>query len=357
MAREKLGEIVVKAGVLDQAGLQRALNEQARWGGQLGRYLVELGLITEETLVRALSTQYRLPAVALDPPRLNISVGRLVPKEICERNNLVCFRADLKNKFLDIAMSDPSNADAIDEIRVATKFNVRPHIAAPTVVDKSIAFIFYGDMAIGGDLDLGPDSSLRVDPQTSELVRSSQRPPAAPPAPPAPPPTLTLNVTASAPAAPAAPPSAVAAAPPLPAPPPAPQLPTTANYPSAGPWTPGVTPLGGGGGLEVQVTANPSPPPDLLASSKPTAASLAAVRLPAPAPSPKPGDDGFHITMDVPVVDKAALSQPSPVEEKLAAFEATLARVSAILQALLEGLMRRGIFTHEEILRIITGKY
>jgi hypothetical protein len=353
MAREKLGEILIKAGVLDQVGLQRALNEQARWGGQLGRYLVELGLITEETLVRALSTQYRLPAVALDPPKLNISVGRLVPKEICERNNLVCFRADLKNKFLDIAMSDPSNADAIDEIRVATKFNVRPHIAAPTVVDKAISYIFYGDMALGGDLDLGPDSSLRVDPQTSELVRSAQRSgparpePPAPPAP-APPPALTLNVTTS----PSAPPPPMAAAPPpVPVPAPLPPLAATASYPSAGPWTPGVTPLGGGG-LEVQVTTSSGP--DVAASSKPTAASLAAVKLP---PTPRPGDDGFHITMDVPVVDKASLTQPSPFEEKLAAFEATLARNSAILQALLEGMLRRGMLSHEEILRIITGKY
>lgn len=348
MAREKLGEILIKAGVLDQVGLQRALNEQARWGGQLGRYLVELGLITEETLVRALSTQYRLPAVALDPPKLNISVGRLVPKEICERNNLVCFRADLKNKFLDIAMSDPSNADAIDEIRVATKFNVRPHIAAPTVVDKAISYIFYGDMALGGDLDLGPDSSLRVDPQTSELVRSAQRSAPPRPEPPTPPPpALTLNVTASpsAPAPPMPPPM-----PPPPVPAPLPPLAATASYASAAPWTPGVTPLGGGG-LEVQVTTSSG---DLSASSKPTAASLAAVKLP---PTPKPGDDGFHITMDVPVVDKASLTQPSPFEEKLAAFEATLARNSAILQALLEGMLRRGMLNHEEILRIITGKY
>ncbi len=351
MAREKLGEILIKAGVLDQVGLQRALNEQARWGGQLGRYLVELGLITEETLVRALSTQYRLPAVALDPPKLNISVGRLVPKEISERNNLVCFRADLKNKFLDIAMSDPSNTDAIDEIRVATKFNVRPHIAAPTVVDKAISYIFYGDMALGGDLDLGPDSALRVDPQTSELVRSAQQRPA-PPAPPAPapaPPALTLNVTASPSSPPASAPSPHA--PPLPAVPP---LPPTASF-GAGPWSPGVTPLGlpaVGAGLEVQVTANPTP--DLLASSTPTSASLAAVRVPLP---PKASDDGFHITMDVPVVDKAALVQAPPFEEKLAAFEATLARNSAILQALLEGMLRRGMLSHEEILRIITGKY
>jgi hypothetical protein len=170
MARARLGEILIKAGLLDEEGLQRALNEQQRWGGQLGRYLVEMGLITEETLVRALSTQYKIPAVALDPERLDIGVGRLITREICERNSLICFRADTTNKFLDVAMGDPSNLDAIDEVRVATKYNVRPHIAAPSVIDRAISYVFYGDLAVGSELDLGPGSKLRMDSKSSELL-------------------------------------------------------------------------------------------------------------------------------------------------------------------------------------------
>jgi hypothetical protein len=271
MARERLGEILIKAGLLDKEGLQRALNEQQRWGGQLGRYLVEMGLITEETLVRALSTQFKIPAVALDPERLDISVGRLITREICERNGLVCFRADTMNKFLDVAMGDPSNLDAIDEVRVATKYNVRPHIAAPSVIDRAISFVFYGDLAVGSELDLGPTSKLRIDSKSSELLdkkRDSLHP--------------DMKATAT--------------------------------------------------GLE--------------AASR----EEHAVELPKPA-----GREGFHITMDVPTADKEQLKHQS-VEDLLARLEATVARNTAIIRALLEALSKKGLFTRQEIREVIGSK-
>ncbi|PID38849.1 MAG: hypothetical protein CSA65_01975 [Proteobacteria bacterium] len=165
MARERLGDILKKAGLLDEAGLRRALNEQQRWGGPLGQYLVQMELITEETLVRALSTQYKLPAVALDPPRLNVADARQIPQEICERNHVICFRSDDSKNFLDVAMADPSSLDAIDEVRVVTRRNVRPFFAAPSAIDEAIKVVFYGEMdgAMGGVIDLSPASGTRTD--------------------------------------------------------------------------------------------------------------------------------------------------------------------------------------------------
>jgi hypothetical protein len=321
MAREKLGEILIKAGLLDEASLQRALNEQQRWGGQLGRYLVEMGMISEETLVRALSTQYKLPAVALDPPRLNIAVGRLVPREVCERNGLICFRADLQKKFLDVAMSDPSNVDGLEEVRVATRFNVRPHIAAPTVIDKAISFVFYGDMALGGELDLSPNSPMRDEPQTSELSRAAARGkgPVRSPAPQPPP---------------------RAAPPPPVAPPP------------AAPPVPRAAPIG----LELQISETPHQRPQVgplpmdapeISSSRTTHTSLRPVETPA---------DGFHITLDMPAVDKEINKSQTAIEERLAFLEAVHARDAAILQGLLEVLVNRGVLTREEVLRLIIAK-
>jgi hypothetical protein len=285
MAREKLGEILIKAGVLDQVGLQRALNEQQRWGGQLGRYLVELGLITEEMLIRALSTQYKLPAVALDPPKLNIGTGRLIPKEICENHNLICFRADLSKRFIDVAMSDPSNPDTIDEVRVATQYNVRPYIAAPSVIERAIRFVFYGDMALGADLDLSPDSTLRIDPRGSDLLKPR------------------------------------GGGPPSVYPPPRRDDP--------------VRPL-----LEVQVTPS-STDGNPLQEREVTFPPLAT-------------GENFHITLDVPPVDKAALARSRPsLEDRLSLFEATLTRNSAIVQMLLDVLLKKGIISQGDILRIL----
>jgi len=299
MPRERLGEILIRAGYLTQEGLQTALNEQQRWGGQLGRYLVELGLITEEILVRALSSQYKVTAVALDPQRIDIKTAKLVPQEICERNNLVCFRADAGKKFIDVAMSDPSNLDAIDEVRVATKQNVRPYIAAPTAIDRAISYVFYGDISLGGELDLSPNSALRLDgagggellkrSQGIDLETGSQEMPA-----------LDVKVSVS-PAKPAAAKPAAAAPPP----------------------PPGVKPAGKMEEL----------PPD--------------IELPTPVK-----DDGFHITMDVPAVDKAELAKHG-VESQLEKLEATVARNSDILKALLEALAAKGLFTKDEIKRIL----
>lgn len=155
MARERLGELLINAGLLDQAGLDRALSEQKRWGGYLGRYLVELGLISEETLVRALSTQCRVPAVAIEPHRLDGDVARLIPQELCEKHRVVCFGLDAQKRFIDVAMADPLSPEIIDEIRVHTRHNVRPYFAAPSAINDAIAQIFYGESSsIGGTIDI-----------------------------------------------------------------------------------------------------------------------------------------------------------------------------------------------------------
>ncbi len=154
----------MRAGLLDRPGLEQALAEQRRWGGLLGRYLVELDLVSEENLVRALSTQYKMPAVTLTASKLDVEVARLVPQRICERHRLICFRADTKNRFLDIAMANPANGDAIDDVQVATQYNVRAHIAGPRVIDQAITYIYYGELPqLGGEVDLSPDSVLRND--------------------------------------------------------------------------------------------------------------------------------------------------------------------------------------------------
>lgn len=163
MPRDRLGAILINAGLLDQDGLQRALNEQRRWGGLLGQYLVQLGLVSEENLVRALSAQYKLPAVSLDPPRLDIGVAKIVPQRICEKHCLICFRADAKNRFLDVALADPAQVDAVDEVRVATQYNVRPHIAGPNAINAAIRYVFYGDVPLGQEVELSPNSPLRQD--------------------------------------------------------------------------------------------------------------------------------------------------------------------------------------------------
>ncbi len=133
--------MLVEAGLLDAVGLRRALNEQRRWGGQLGTVLVDLKLVSEEALVAALSRQLNFPVVRLDELEVSEDVLALVPSELAERHQIVPFAK--QGKFLDVAMSDPTNLGVIDELRIRTQLNVRTYLAGPKSIERGLAR-FYG---------------------------------------------------------------------------------------------------------------------------------------------------------------------------------------------------------------------
>src|SRR5690242_11774580 len=107
MPRKKLGEMLIEAGILDETGLRTALAEQRRWGGTLGRTLVDLKLVSEPELVRVLSVQLACQTVDLDRTHIPPHVIELVPGELAQQWNLIPFAQPMK--FLDVAMADPTN--------------------------------------------------------------------------------------------------------------------------------------------------------------------------------------------------------------------------------------------------------
>ncbi len=137
MARKKLGEMLVDAGVLSEQGLRAALAEQRRWGGTLGRTLVDMKLVSEPELVRALSQQLNLPAIDLDRVEIDPRVLDLVPGELAEQHSLVPFAQPMK--FLDVAMTEPTNLGLIDELRIRTQLNIRPYLAGPKMIERALA--------------------------------------------------------------------------------------------------------------------------------------------------------------------------------------------------------------------------
>jgi type IV pilus assembly protein PilB len=137
MPRKKLGEMLVEGGVLTEQGLRMALNEQRRWGGTLGRTLVDMKLLTEAELVRVLSMQLKLPTVDLDTVEIHSTVLDLVPGELAEQYAIVPFAQPMK--FLDVAMADPTNLGIIDELRIRTQLNIRPYLAGPKMIERAVA--------------------------------------------------------------------------------------------------------------------------------------------------------------------------------------------------------------------------
>lgn len=145
MARKRIGEILVQAGVLAAEGLKAALVEQRRWGGPLGRILVDMNLITEEALVDALSQQLNFPKVDLDAMEVSPDVIALVPGELVAHHRMMPFKRE--SKFLDVAMSEPTDLGIIDELRIRTQLNVRPYLAGPKMIERAITR-YYGEVLI-----------------------------------------------------------------------------------------------------------------------------------------------------------------------------------------------------------------
>ena len=141
MARKRIGEILIEAGLIDEDGLRSALVEQRRRGGPLGRALVDLKLVAEESLVVALSRQLGVPVVDLDTIEVPQAVIDLIPGELCETWGVVPFAQPMK--FLDLAMSDPSNLRVIDELQVRTNLNVRSYLAGPKAIERALGR-YYG---------------------------------------------------------------------------------------------------------------------------------------------------------------------------------------------------------------------
>jgi len=129
--------MLVEAGVLSEQGLRMALNEQRRWGGSLGRTLVEMKLLSEAELVRVLSTQLNIDTVDLDHVEIHSSVLALVSGEVAEQHSIIPFAQPMK--FLDVAMADPTNLSIIDELRIRTQLNIRPYLAGPKMIERALA--------------------------------------------------------------------------------------------------------------------------------------------------------------------------------------------------------------------------
>ena len=175
MARKKLGEMLLEAGVIDATGLRAALVEQRRWGGHLGRVLIDMKLVSEEQLVAILSRQLGIATVDVDKVQIPQAVIELVPGEVAEQFSLIPFAQPMK--FLDVAMSDPTNLGIVDELRIRTQLNVRPYLAGPRTIERAVAKYYgRGIMATSSARNASHDVDLESS-RPMEVIRGGTYPP------------------------------------------------------------------------------------------------------------------------------------------------------------------------------------
>jgi hypothetical protein len=128
MQRQMLGQILVANGVVQQKDLEEALQRQIIFGGRLGTNLMEMGLLPEETLLKVLSFQQKVPyAEARHFENISPHVIASVPHELVKKHDIIPI--DREKTRLTLAMTDPSRLDIIDEVAFRSGCTVRPVIA------------------------------------------------------------------------------------------------------------------------------------------------------------------------------------------------------------------------------------
>ncbi len=181
----KLGELLVKENLISPQQLQEALTYQKQHGGKLGYNLVKLGFVKDEEIAGLLSRQYGVPAINLARFEIDPTVIKLVPAETAQKYQILPLSRAGAN--LTIAMVDPTNVFAMDDIKFMTGYNVEPVVASETAIMDAIDK-YYGSAhslqlkevmselaeTDGGDVEVLEEAS---DIDLEELERSSEEAP------------------------------------------------------------------------------------------------------------------------------------------------------------------------------------
>ena len=144
----RLGELLVRENLISLQQLQKAQDEQRKTGGRIGSLLVRQGAIAEHDLTSFLSKQYGVPSIYLKDFDIDDDVLKLIPKATAEKHQVI--PVNRAGASLIVAMSDPSNIFAIDDIKFLTGYNVEPVVASEQAIQEAIEQ-YYAEK--GPDLD------------------------------------------------------------------------------------------------------------------------------------------------------------------------------------------------------------
>ncbi len=138
---ERLGELLIKAGLVTQKQIEEALQLQKTNGGKLGYNLVKLGHVKEEDITSLLSEQYGVPAIHLEHFEIDESILKHIPSDVAQKYLLIPI--ERTGATLTVAMADPSNVFALDDVRFITGYQVEPVVAAEASIREAISR-YYG---------------------------------------------------------------------------------------------------------------------------------------------------------------------------------------------------------------------
>ena len=133
---KQLGELLVERGIINQQQLEKSLAIQREKGGLIGEIMVALGFVKEEDIAQALTAQYGFPYLPLANYEINPDVVGIIPARVAKQYLLVPI--DKIGNNLTLAMSNPLNVQAIEDIEMLSKCNVQTFVSTSTDIKKAI---------------------------------------------------------------------------------------------------------------------------------------------------------------------------------------------------------------------------
>ncbi len=165
----KLGQLLINKNIISGEQLNKAMELQKKEGGLVGSNLIKLGYLTEDALVEFLSSQYSVPSIDLTGVEIDTSIIKFIPYEVANKYHI--FPISKNGASLKLAMTDPSNVFAIDDVKFMTGYDVEPVVASESSLKEAISKYYeqsdLKDAISGIDLD---DDSLDLIQDTDDDV-------------------------------------------------------------------------------------------------------------------------------------------------------------------------------------------
>ena len=166
MAYKRLGEVLIAAGVITDAELQQGLALQKEQKGRLGQVMINNNIISEEELIEALQMQLGIEYVDLISVNIPTELARVVPKNVARQHQVVPVKTVKDELYL--AMSDPLNFMAIEDVRKASRKKIVPMIATSSGVERAIQTLYGNEGAAKAIDEMKRERTAAADAESTE---------------------------------------------------------------------------------------------------------------------------------------------------------------------------------------------
>lgn len=161
---ERIGDLLLKEGMISKEQLDKALAEQRQNGTRVGYNLVKLGFIPEIELTKTLARQYKMPAVDLSKFEADPKIVKLIPADLAVKNLVLPLKRD--GRVLTVAMADPTNFAVIDDLKFITRYDIQPVIAGEFTLRNAIEKLYEStDLQMSALLE-----AMEADEEETEVV-------------------------------------------------------------------------------------------------------------------------------------------------------------------------------------------